>query len=1353
MASIFKAIRDNDTQLVNYFIEVSLNERPPSNIPKKDREWIHYQLKITDQKLFDLNRRSSGGKTALHYAVTWNRLEIASHLISLPHVDVNMRDRENGWTALHRCLYFGNLEIARMLLKREDIDLHVKDWEGLEAFELYNLTIPNTLPIERVLKKDESRYSSDFHARKGGTDVYTWGQNANYVLGHPDTENRAKPERVRLQLESQSSPFILQRPSYLIETVAMSKYHLAILTTENSNNLLVCGFGSGGRLGTGKETDTQFTPTPVQWPERITSVALGRDHTIAVTEKGSVISFGNNSYGQLGYETDNHHSSNKEPMQLVPRKIQAQSLKKQPILGAAASKVHSVVYTATDIFTFGLNQGQLGYHQPDNERCQAVPRKVSMSTEITQVVANDNCTAILNASFQVILLCNYTQQKLFFPVDRFPSNITVHRSEPTCIVKLVASGTEHLGAVSNIGDVFLWTCRPFHSRNAIDSTSSGRNSKPIQPNAIISTPKRIWSPLNKPHFGAIDAGIGQHGEVIVCTLSGHVYKGTHEDKFSQIPHLQRCIRVCANSSGAYAAIRSEHLLSPLQDIAKSTLQHDLSTSLPHINASTELDTQLAVLIQAMTSECKLQTQKYKLLGSDVDQDDVSRQQHIIRQKYCQRLVSAVDHAWCRSEKSGVADRLLDVVFCVNGRSIYCHSAVLRCRSDIFNQLATCADRRSPSTMSGIAVRLEKRPEGRGIVIHVDHCQVAAILLLLEYIYTDEYQHPMNAFFKIPALCFVDIDSFTDRKSIHESASLIQRDLIALATVFELPHLLSSAQQSFSHTPMPSLTGDLKRMLDKAKNADISIQTAEKEPLDEYHQIILRQRCPYFANLLKPGSEWIRKRLADQKCIQVNLEHISKEAMDTFIRYIYTDEDKSTLFSSIQRDQEESMVQFLLAFLSEADFLLLGRLKAITEQVLVPFIKLRSAATILEHADLCLAESLKRACLEFISVNLPVFFGSGMLDFVADSLIQDLEAYVRQLQMNEIPFVSKRRENDAGLDTSQQQLLEENVEFSSSLYALSRGDGSAVTFNEVLYTVYPEKPSLVKQKPEQPPVVVEQPQFKQPTGSARMKRGTKVQLGDLESELGLIEAAASSQRRRSSAGWGTSITIAPEHAILETPTNPSLREIIETENQSTSASPKNQKSVILKKISQKERKRLAQQQESSAAAVESCSSSAKPVWGKVPTVQVKPTPKILSEMPDIGSNSSNKEPLSASDKKGKKIYVSGPLLEHEEYHHKTPSVDENRPLYSPLDSLGPSFRLTPIRRYTNTGSKDEKTASKSSFQSILKQQELEDHWRKNNKPKKSIALIQKEEQALAGIGQYYVQTLDIFSGEWFEIKRL
>lgn len=115
------------------------------------------------------------------------------------------------------------------------------------------------------------------------------------------------------------------------------------------------------------------------------------------------------------------------------------------------------------------------------------------------------------------------------------------------------------------------------------------------------------------------------------------------------------------------------------------------------------------------------------------------------------------------------------------------------------------------------------------------------------------------------------------------------------------------------------------------------------------------------------------------------------------------------------------------------------------------------------------------------------------------------------------------------------------------------------------------------------------------------------------------------------------------------------------------------------------------------------------------------------------------------------YIPESLLEDLDQQN-SPMVKENRTLYNPINSLGPSFQFTPIHRF-NSKSNDDKSSSKKSFQSILKQQELEDNWLKNNKPKKSIALIQKEEQALISLGQYYIQTLDILSGEWFEIRRL
>ncbi|KAI7898269.1 uncharacterized protein BX663DRAFT_538623 [Cokeromyces recurvatus] len=1269
MVSIYKAIRNNDLELVNYFIDLATGDRSHrvSNLSKQQIQWIQQQY-LKNTKYFDLNKRSVKGRTPLHCAVAWNRTEIVKALVCCQQVDINLRDRENGWTALHRSLYIGNVEIARMLLKRDDIDLTIRDWEGLTAFEVYEMTVPHTFPKQQIISKEELSTTITDHSikpkyiRKGGTDLYSWGHNTNYVLGHPDSENRTKPERVKLQLESQKSPIFMKRPDYLIETVIMSKYHMAILTSDSVDNLLICGFGRGGRLGTGKEVDTQFTPIALQWPERIISAALGRDHTVAVTENGNVITFGSNRYGQLGYEMDNQE-------QLVPRKIQAQSLKKQPIFGAAASRIHSVVYTKNDIFTFGYNQGQLGYHQPGDDQYQTIPRKISMTTEIVQVVANDNVTAVLNKSHEIILFCNYTQQRLFLPVNRFPNNINVHRSEITYPVKLLGSSTEHLGALTNTGDIFIWSCKLPQTRNNIETKKTNT--------VIISTPKRIWT-RTKSHLAAVDASIGQHNEVILCTISGHVFVGHTEPtgyKFSQIPQLQRCIQVCANSSGAFAAIRSEYVITAIPEVTASTLKYELSTSLPHVRASSTL------LDNFKETRIAIDSAKKQIFTSS---EDVEEQEILIQKKYNEQWFATVHEAWQQIETVSKKDPTLDVIFDVSGKHIYCHSSILRYRSRIFNQLACCVDKQIEGSMK---IKVEKRAIDNRLTIIIHHCQLASILLLLDYIYTDTYQHPMKAFLKCP--------------------------------IFDMPHLESSAQSSFNHKPVPSLKLHLEQLMEA--KGDIALESKEGDHL-KCHQVILRQRCPFFNNMLRPESVWILDRLKnDKESVTINLDHISTEVLETIIRYIYLDGDG--LFDNIERDKEELMMSFLLTLLCEADALLLDRLKLITENALVRFIKLRSASTILEYADIYYAESLKKACLQFITMNLPAFLGSNMLDNLSVQLIRDVENYVRNCQLQAMPTISRISDFNTLYDGVN---VEEDLEFSSSLYALSRGDGSATTYDEILITFYPEK-SANKKETES----VEHLQKKPLSLKLDHNVSKGLHVRTTENKL--------QPPRRLSVGW-------LKDTNLEQTSKPSLREIIETENRPTTMGSTNKvqksSSIIPKKISQKERKRLAYQQE---LATTSEPSSSKLVWGKVPTVETKPMTKIMAE------TSLKKNP---TDHKGKKIYIQEDLLD--EIHEISRDPDESKTnsiLFNPIESLGSTFQLTPIRRYTTSAANKNELTHKKSFQTIQKQQELEDSWLKGGHPKKNILQIQKEEQALASIEQYYIQTLDVMSGEWYEIQRV
>lgn len=572
----------------------------------------------------------------------------------------------------------------------------------------------------------------------------------------------------------------------------------------------------------------------------------------------------------------------------------------------------------------------------------------------------------------------FKQEKLLIfiislPVNRFPGNIVVHRSEPNYPVKLITSGSEYLGAVTNTGDVFVWTCRSTQVKNGEHSSASGTKKAYTKTPTAVSNPKRIWT-SNKPHLAAVDGSLGQHGEMIICTKSGHVFVGRPDSngyRFLQIPYLQRCIQVCANSSGAFAAIRSEYIIPHRVTMEPSTLENDLSSSLPHVVIQKKLQTDIATLKTELEVELAHEKTKYINYGIEEDQEATMHRkklENLIRDKYETVFTRCVDKAWDQIETMALEDKTLDIIFQVNRRRMYCHSALVRCRSTLFNQLAHLADRSSHHNR--VNFKLDKR--GDRVEITIDDCETTSVLLLLDYLYTDEYQHPMQAFFKLPALC---LDNMTDTVVSDIRVKQIQKDLITLAEICQLPELISSAQSSFSHKPFPTLRSSLKNLLAQEKGADVNIIHDKGKQELKCHEIILRQRCPFFKNLFQPNSVWTANRLTTNSTTPVYFDHIPDEILQTIVQYIYLDEDDKHLFLAIEKDTEESMLQYLLAFLCEADFLLLHRLKSITEKALIRFVKLRSATTIFEYANNHLAESLKIACLQFIMVNLPVFLGS------------------------------------------------------------------------------------------------------------------------------------------------------------------------------------------------------------------------------------------------------------------------------------------------------------------------------------------------------------------------------------------
>ncbi|ORY95026.1 hypothetical protein BCR43DRAFT_495018 [Syncephalastrum racemosum] len=1303
MVSLFKAIRDNNVALIRDIAEQVLSLPVYNNKKGQSRDPFNKHLQQNrssrDRTHYDLNRRSIKGRTPLHCAATWNRVAILKILVECPVVNVNLQDQENGWTALHRALYLGHVEAATILLRHEHIDTTIKDWNGYSAIELLQTHLDLTYPVREISyihknpKTNDEHDASDLipsqmhhvHAHAGGTDLYFWGVNTNYLLGHREAA-KASPERVQLAFETVQN--WMGDTRVVLETVCMSKYHTAVLTSEARYNLHVCGFARGGRLGIPHVSDAQLSLVPVPWPERIVAVALGKNHTIALTESKNVITFGSNESGQLGYELDEGQC------QTAPRKVQAPGLKKHEIRGVAASNVHSVIYTLTDIYTFGANRGQLGYHASGSCELQTLPRKVAFGTRIIQVVATNFATAILFENNEVILLCNYGQQKIIFPTERFPADMQVYTSSYEPVVKLLDGSEDTLGAITTAGEVFLWTCEPSH-------TDGTWQTKPKDTTTKVSRPRRVWR-RRKPHLEARDACIGGSGQLVVCTVLGNVFCGQPASRkadydFQWVPQLQRCVRVCASPSHAFAAIRADLQVGAI-DAPVSTLSTDMARALPHVMVSKRLEDEYA----------KMDHARGVLLSQALPRDladEAGYEPRRLAAVLGRQWESARSSAWRDIDRLADVDPTLDVAFCFGEeRTVYCHQLLLAARSPFFQRLVS-------GKTNGEPLVIDKQT-GRWKVWLPRQYSVDAFLMLVHFIYTDEVCSKMT----LLANCDMPL-------------AAMQAQVAELGEIFELEVFGRKA----------TLAGDLGNLRLNQGTHDTTLKLQDSTVT--CHALVIRQRCPFFDHLLEPGAPWVEARrdaLQPHEKLPLYLDDISHETADTLLRYLYHDCDSRQLFGQTTKETVDEVIHALLDVLRVADELLLSTLKSLCQRSLLKLLSPRTALLLLDYADLYAAQSLKGKCIEYVTGNLNLFLATGALDNLETGLIHGIEACVQSCLANALPSVAR-------YDKAPETDLED--ELSSSLFTQSRENTHFVSnYAESLMTLYPQYPAKLGAEEDDMLFTMDDV-----PKSVAKKDVTKSKKKGKAVANSVVDIASPAPASPGGAAW---TPVEAGSFDLYSRAKPSLREILEQESKRDAPSAVAKKGGV-KKLSQKERRKMQQQLDS----IQLTPSPPKSVWGKVPTVS--PASLKPSSPPPVAiastSTSTGKTPPpskygSSFDDKGKKIVVSHEQLLAEQEQEAQRRLQEQQKraetTFNPATSLGETFRLTPRR-----GAAQKKSADTAPFSAILKQQELEDNWIKGKgRVKKNLLRIQTEERAIEGLQQFYVQTLE-GNGEWFSVRAI
>ncbi|KDR81018.1 hypothetical protein GALMADRAFT_241641 [Galerina marginata CBS 339.88] len=965
----------------------------------------------------DVNAKDWLGRTVLHLVCTaLEGIEYARALLKHSNIDINLSDTESMWTPLHRALYSANLPVALLLLQHPGIDPALKDLEGYTAFDLYNSTVNGTKP----------------NAGEVNAELFTWGANRNAALGLSDGNDRTYPDHV--VIASKEDPTTLSKEDLAIRfspihvrQIQMSKLHTAVVTEEGEGNLRLCGFGSGGRLGPAQHTQYSLKPLPsLNLP--IQRVALGQDHTLALTTSGEVYSWGLNRFSQLGYVVELSSTAtgrHEEPIQSVPKRVVG-LLRREVVIGVAASKNASACWTKDTVFTWGTNTGHLGYDK-NAHPVQIAPRPVTkFSSAVIDLAMSDTVLVALIVTRHVECIWNDRQSRISFPMHAFPTGIEPYRPpqsvKDSCISKVTCCD-DTFAALSSNGEVFTFS-----------PPSSSTDTAPGEGKGF--KPQRVWA-LRKKFSAVKDVALGSDGSIIICTESGHVFIRTRNAKsasgkafkFERVPFLQRVTQVCANSTGSFGALRVDYEPKPIQVVGNSIAQ-DLKSIQPYLSFYREHGPDDGRHPSASSSfgrhgwtnrsRTRQRTRSHSVgdLASSLQFDDEPEDAGIeIDILYALDLcdVLACEQRMRKSEGGRVnydgvrlphgADTMVHVQ---SGAAFPVHRAILGTRSHVLAKLLAGSGPIN-DRQSNLAITLMPPKPGPGLgVFKVARLSFSgvhplSVLILLQYFYSDQ----------LLALWDRRVSTAVERQlaAIHANPLQVKTDLQFLAKLLDLPVLTNALDAPVKREPVPSMSIDMKELFDA-----VQIQTAisRNSPLvpdvvlllqdkEVYcHSAVLRARSPLFASFFDL-EDWTAQRWDADGMIRVNLRHLNWHVMRFVLAFMCYGADGEMFRVLDFVNSVENLLQFMFDVLAAANELLLDRLVLLCSSVILIHSNISNACYVLADATHYHVQPLVEKLQEYISANMESFLESHILDEIPYSLVKQLAKFVMQRQIEKSPF--------------------------------------------------------------------------------------------------------------------------------------------------------------------------------------------------------------------------------------------------------------------------------------------------------------------------------------------------------------
>ncbi|XP_053143059.1 inhibitor of Bruton tyrosine kinase isoform X2 [Hemicordylus capensis] len=879
------------------------------------------------------------GRNALHLASSCGKKGVLDWLAETNGVDLLAKDKESGWTALHRGIFYGHIDCAWSLLKH-GVNLYLQDKEGLSALDL----VMKDRPAHVTFTKTDP------------TDVYTWGNNINFTLGHGSQQSKHHPELLDL----------FPRNGVNVKQVVLCKFHSVFLSQKG--HVYTCGHGQGGRLGHGDE-QTCLVPRLVESliVHHCSQVAAAKDHTVVLTEDGCVYTFGLNTFHQLGILPPPANCS-------VPRQVQAKNLKGRLVIGVAAGRFHTVLWTKEAVYTMGLNGGQLGYLlDPNGEKCVTAPRQVSAlhhkDIVIFFVTASDGGTVCVTERGDIYLLTDYQCKKIaskqlnlrkvivsggYLDYRVAPQHLKENGGQRICIL-----------ALDHAGRVFCWKsanspmkqCRWVYGRQVYMSDICLNRNEMMFVTQDGEAFKGKWMDGNKnSEKKEIVSNLqNSSNDVSSCDMN-NVYERIRLEKLT---FVHRAVSVTTDPNGCNFAV----------------LQSDPKTSLYEIPS---------------VSMSNFAEDFSKLLG-----------------------------------EAEVMDTIHDVTFQVGTRIFPVHKYILAMRSDFFRKLFV-----SDHNWLDPADLYRKAEDDVGCDLFViEKLHPDLFMYLLQYIYTDScdlliHGHRPKMIYKekteenqdtlMTNLNKITFNGDINKKSALEVYRSNQAHMVAekkkskpksaskkCKGVGEEVNLIKMLQVAAKKYGLANLSSRLdgvriengrinvvnrkngnKPKLNQKKCSYLCDVTMKSIDGEEFpcHKCVLCARLDYFRSML--SSSWI-----EASCCAALEMPFPSDILQVILDYIYTDEALTI--------KESQNVEFICNVLVVADQLLMSRLKEICEVVITEKLTLKNAAELLEFAAMYNAEQLKQSCLQFIVLNMAAILETRALDVLSGDVLKDLSVSYRK----------------------------------------------------------------------------------------------------------------------------------------------------------------------------------------------------------------------------------------------------------------------------------------------------------------------------------------------------------------------